>query len=747
MSVLAAVDFAVLVQRAFFEWERRRTLFDLAESQFHRDRAGFDLSVQRHGRRIANPCGVAAGPHTQLAANIVLGWLAGARAFELKTVQVPEGAQAPRPAIDLGEPCVHAATAHELRLEPVLGEFVGASMLIDMLRASGVLDGPGGDETFASADCVFDVSLGADLRSLRSPRMVAFVRALQDARGVIETLRERIPDRLQPLRATEFRHQLLAGVTLVLPDGARVEDAVAAAEFALIELGSHVTLKLRPTILGLERCETLLHDAPGGAGLRVDPAPFATEAHLETLAPALIGLAARARTLGLEFGVQLVGPLRVRNPRAVLVDEWVQLSGATLHVLALHALQVLRAVVGAEMPVAFSGGVDALRFARVVACGAVPVATCTDLFRPGGYARLPAYHRALTAEMDRVGARSLGDFILRAERTGEAAATQAIAELLSGMRHAFRDAPAERRTELDSEALRFAATLERRACETVRGSPYQDVQSALGAVWRTRAEALRAILRPGRDQDDVERLYRRMIELAAARNVPAVAARTTGDGAYAAGGPAVPAVAKLGSHLALWDCVSCDRCVPACPNAANFVYEVQAQDILCGTYAWRSGALEACEADRFVVRRQHQLAHFADLCDDCGNCDLACPEDGSPTLDKPRFFASLDSWRQDGGRGFHVRLGARPAIWGRFGDGDGDEHFLQLDPDRGEALFKTRGLDVEVDLATHRARGVRVATTATEGARVDMRAYHVLRTLLQAMRDPGRTHWVNGAHA
>jgi putative selenate reductase len=746
VSVLVPVEFAVLVQRAFFEWERRRSIFDLAESQFHRGRAGFDLATRRHGQRIANPCGVAAGPHTQLAANLVLGWLAGARVFELKTVQVPEGAHAPRPAIDLGEPCLHAATAHELRLEPALAEFAGAAMLIDMLRASGVLDGRGGDDTFTRADCLFDVSLSADMRSLRSPRMIAFVRAMQDSRDVIDTLRTAIPERLRPLRATAFRTRLLGGVTLVPPDGARAEDIRAACEFVITELGAPVTLKLRPTVLGLERCEALLHDACGEHNVRIDPTPFETEPRLETLTPALLELDHRARALGLSFGLQLLGPLRVRNPRRHLADESVQLSGAPLHVLALHALQALRAVVGAEMPVAFSGGIDAQRFPHTAACGASPVATCTDLLRSGGYARLPTYHRALENDMERVGARGLGDYILRAERTGEAAAAQAVAELLSGIRNALRDAPPERGATLDAEAQQFATTLERRACETVRGSPYQDVHAALGAVWRTRAEPLRAILRPGREALDVDRLYRRMIELAAARNVPLVAARAADAAAYAAGGnaTAVVAVAKLESQLGLWDCVSCDRCVPACPNAANFAFAVQPQDVLCGTYVFRNGALEAAEPDRFVVRRQLQWAHFADLCDDCGNCDLACPEQGSPTLDKPRFFASLEAWREDGGNGFHVRLGARPGIWGRASR---EEHFLQLDPERGEALFKTQGLDVEIDLATHRARGVRSTTGDVEGARVDMHAYHVLRTLLEAMRDPARVHWVNGAHA
>ena len=41
-----------------------------------------------------------------------------------------------------------------------------------------------------------------------------------------------------------------------------------------------------------------------------------------------------------------------------------------------------------------------------------------------------------------------------------------------------------------------------------------------------------------------------------------------------------------------------------------------------------------------------QIAIFADACNDCGNCDVFCPEDGGPQIEKPRFFGSLESWRR-----------------------------------------------------------------------------------------------------
>ena len=46
------------------------------------------------------------------------------------------------------------------------------------------------------------------------------------------------------------------------------------------------------------------------------------------------------------------------------------------------------------------------------------------------------------------------------------------------------------------------------------------------------------------------------------------------------------------------------------------------------------------------MKKAHQLANFADFCNECGNCDVFCPEDGGPYIEKPRFFGSLEAWRR-----------------------------------------------------------------------------------------------------
>src|SRR5207247_8965020 len=67
-------------------------------------------------------------------------------------------------------------------------------------------------------------------------------------------------------------------------------------------------------------------------------------------------------------------------------------------------------------------------------------------------------------------------------------------------------------------------------------------------------------------------LYEDVVQAAAGMNTKTLVARATADPRYrAAQNRAVPR--KIGSRLWLFDCVNCDKCVPVCPNDANFVYE------------------------------------------------------------------------------------------------------------------------------------------------------------------------------
>ena len=91
----------VLLGRVAHEWESRGKIFDLPSARIWKPDPEVDLGFDFLGRRCATPIGPAAGPHSQLAENIVLAWLGGSRLFELKTVQILDELEIGRPCIDM----------------------------------------------------------------------------------------------------------------------------------------------------------------------------------------------------------------------------------------------------------------------------------------------------------------------------------------------------------------------------------------------------------------------------------------------------------------------------------------------------------------------------------------------------------------------------------------------------------------------------------------------------------------------
>ena len=75
---LTPYSFDTLLSRIAHEWDRRHRVFDLPTARFWSPHPETDLSMKFLGRPAATPVGPAAGPHSQMAQNIVLGWLAEA---------------------------------------------------------------------------------------------------------------------------------------------------------------------------------------------------------------------------------------------------------------------------------------------------------------------------------------------------------------------------------------------------------------------------------------------------------------------------------------------------------------------------------------------------------------------------------------------------------------------------------------------------------------------------------------------
>jgi putative selenate reductase len=125
------------------------------------------------------------------------------------------------------------------------------------------------------------------------------------------------------------------------------------------------------------------------------------------------------------------------------------------------------------------------------------------------------------------------------------------------------------------------------------------------------------------------------------------------------------------------------------------------------------------------LRAAHQIGNYADLCNDCGNCDVFCPEDGGPYQLKPRFFGSEQAWLEDRPRdGFHMARVARcDTVLGRFA---GREYRLEVDGDH--ARFMGAGFALTFE------RAAPVATLDGEAqGEVDLAYFEIMDGLRRAL--------------
>jgi putative selenate reductase len=657
MASLRPYPFAALIRRMFRELDRRQAIFDLPARSFFLGDSRADLSVAVHGRPAATPFGPAAGPQSQLSQNIVLSWLGGGRVIELKTVQIDDALSIPRPCIDVQTVGYNVEWSQELTLEQSLEEYVKASMLVEMLAASGKLPLPA-----SSTRTVHDVSVGYDLAGIASPRVQTFLRGMRDARDLVARLRDHIPHEYREYRDLNFSTCVSDTLTLSTFHGCPPDEIERIVEYLLREAGWHATIKFNPMLLGKTETLQLLHDRLGYHEIRVPDRAFERDTTWDQAVAMVDRLGRVAADVGLGLGVKFTNTLIVANHRAFFPGQAeMYLSGAPLHVLAMHLVRRFRRQFGDRYPISFSGGIDRVNFSDAVALGLAPVTVCTDLLRPGGYARARGYLQTLGDRMTAVGASTIDDFIIRAYGAGD--------EALDRVR-AIGGGDLHHRWVAEVKRLNTELYVEQATADPRYGQAYN-------------------------------------------RKTPR----------------------KIGRSLQLFDCISCDKCVPVCPNDANFTFVLPPSAIPVVKLRHDGGAWHRSEEGTLRIEEKHQIGTFADFCNDCGNCDVFCPEDGGPYVVKPRLFGSRAAWDAAAALdGFFIeRHEGVEAVAGRFG---GHEYRLQV---RGEDATYT-GAGFAVAFRESDPEGT-ISGEAT--AVVDLTYFQIMNALRKALLSPSDVNYIN----
>jgi putative selenate reductase len=412
--------FEVLLNWILEELERNQSIFGIHRSLFYTPKKDSPYAIEDlFGHYLATPIGPGAGPHTQLAQNIICAWLSGGRFIELKTVQISDELEIPRPCIDMEDEGYNVEWSQELKLEQSASEYVKAWVLIHVLRRLlGFEDVPFGT--------IFNMSVGYNLEGIQSPLMTRFMDKLEDASEEIAEIQAVLRKKFPQFDDIEIPARVTNNVTLSTMHGCPPDEIERIARYLMEERGLHTTVKLNPTLLGKEEVVHILHDHLGFREIHIPDRVFEHDLQYDRAVELIKTLKKTAVEQGLTFGIKLSNTLAMANHKGILLGDEMYMSGRALYPITINLFHKLSQEFNGDLNVSFSAGADAFNLTGILAAGARPVTVVSDLLKPGGYSRLLQYLENLERDMRDLGVTSLEELAQDKLANLESEAAQAL---------------------------------------------------------------------------------------------------------------------------------------------------------------------------------------------------------------------------------------------------------------------------------------------------------------------------------
>ena len=321
-------------------------------------------------RPLEMPFGPAAGPHTQLAQNIAAGYVAGARFFELKTVQKIDGEDLPvsKPCIKADDECYNVEWSTELTVPKALEEYIKAWFLVHVMAVEYGLGSPDGMQ--------FNMSVGYDLAGIQTAKIDSFIENLKDASHTAAFADCKAwllahLDRFQKLRREDVEAipaAICNSVTVSTMHGCPPDEIERIARYLLKEKHLNTFVKCNPTLLGYDFVRHCMDDL-GYGHMVFDDSHFKDDLQYEDAVPMLKRLQEAGRAEGLVFGVKLTNTFPVDITRHELPGTEMYMSGKPLFFLAMNVAKKLSEAFGGTLPISYSGGADAHNIGDIVQTG------------------------------------------------------------------------------------------------------------------------------------------------------------------------------------------------------------------------------------------------------------------------------------------------------------------------------------------------------------------------------------------
>ena len=393
-----------------FKWilneEKEGRIFGLYKEHFFTPDENDLFKMERYGVTLETPIGVAAGPHSQLAHNIIASWLCGARYIELKTVQTLDEIEVTKPCIDMEDEGYNCEWSQELKIQDSFDEYLNAWIIIHILKHKFDWDN-------LNPGFIFNMSVGYDLKGILKPNVQWFFNKMNNCHEEKEQKLDSIEKLYPAVHLFKIPDRISDNITLSTMHGCPSDEIEKIGKYLIEERKLHTAIKLNPTLLGPEKVRHILNEK-----LRYDTEvpdqAFEHDLKYDDAVKMINSLQKTADENNVKFGLKLTNTLESLNSTRWLPhkEKMVYTSGRALHPISINLAAKLQSDFNGQLDLSFSAGVDAFNVADTLACNLKPVTVCSDLLKPGGYLRLTQYLEEIEKSIRATSSSNISDFIL-----------------------------------------------------------------------------------------------------------------------------------------------------------------------------------------------------------------------------------------------------------------------------------------------------------------------------------------------
>ena len=388
-DIMRPMPYKQLLGWVLDEYEKSGSIFGVSKLVKHTNGQALPIFDEK----IESPFGPAAGPNTQLAQNIIASYVAGSRFFELKTVQVMDGAElaacVAKPCITAHDECYNCEWSTELYVPQAYEEYVKAWFVCKILAKELGLGDPDG--------FVFNMSVGYDLEGIKTPKVNKYIEEMKDASDT-DVFKDAMAVSLQAVKDGRFKNvdedfikaipaRISNSITESTLHGCPPDEIERIASYLITEKGLNTFIKCNPTLLGYEFARKRL-DSLGFDYIAFDDHHFLEDLQWEDAVPMFERLQALCDEKGLEFGVKLTNTFPVDVKAGELPSEEMYMAGRSLFPLSIYLAEKISKQFNGKLRISYSGGADYFNIKEIFEAGIWPITMATTILKPGGYQRM-----------------------------------------------------------------------------------------------------------------------------------------------------------------------------------------------------------------------------------------------------------------------------------------------------------------------------------------------------------------------